>query len=531
MHTPATHPERYECTHLLAEGMRALGIRVREMPLEFSAATEKQRTSPWDFDIGTGSWLSTAARLDPDVLLWANYHSSLTGEKGSNYAGWKDNEIDRLLALQRTQYDLSERQKTIFAIEKRVTEIVPTIPLYTLQSVTYYNHERFTNFTVVAGYDLINQISIVNIVPKTADKIIKIAKDEPTEGFSPFNPSAQIDTQLMMLYGRLAQFTPQMAIVGDQAASWRAIDDKNIEVKLRPGLKFHDGKPLTAKDVKFTFEYIKQYKIPVYAAQVASIASVEVVNDLTVIFHLTAPTITLYSTTFTLVPILPEHIWKDITNPLDWNNPTPIGSGPLKMKTWNKGESIIWEAFKDYWKPMNIEGAIWVEHLNIESKFLSLKAKNADAMIEPLSVTLNQEARQLSYLTEVPLMEVGVPYVMFNMRRLPGSDLAFRKAVAQAYDWEKAAKVIWRGEAITGSNMIARTNKYWFNPDSDMSKVYPFNLEKAKKTLADAGYEWDKGQLAYPKTLVSGSPAPSLGILALPQTYSTTYPQRRECPD
>ncbi len=407
MHGPATHPERYEVTHNFAENIKKLGITVEEYPLDFMAAVTRQRMSPWDYDIGTGSWLSTAARIDPDVLLWVNYHSSQTVERGSNMAGLEDAELDQLLEAQKGEYDLEKRQEIVYAIQERVAELIPTIPLFHHKALQFYNHERFTNWPIIQGSDLVNQISITEIVPLTDDKVIRIGSDEPTDGFSPFDASAQISIDLMFLYGRLLQYKPGGGLQGDHAESWEAVDDTTIEVTLKDGLSFHDGEPLTADDVEFTFNYIIDWEIPVYAGLVEAIESVEAVDANTVVFNLKYPTATLYSTTFTLVPILPEHIWKDVveneglSNPQEWNNPEPIGSGPMKMVDWNVGESVVWETFEDYWKPINVEGAIFVEHLNVEGKFLSLKAKTIDAMIEPISVSLEAEARELDYITEV----------------------------------------------------------------------------------------------------------------------------------
>jgi peptide/nickel transport system substrate-binding protein len=508
-HTSATHPERWECTHSFAESLRELGFEVTEIPLEFGPAVTRQRTDGWDYDIGTGSWLSTAARLDPDVLLSAAYHSSQIVEKGLNMGGYVNSQVDQLIEQQRAEFDPVERQKLVYQIQELVAQDVPTIPLYGHKALQFVNKERFSNWVVIPGSDLVNQISITEIVPLTSDKVVNIGSDEPRTDFSPFDTSAQIRVDLMFLYGRIAQYSPDGSIVPDHAESWTSIDDTTIEVVLRDGLTFHDGEELNADDVVFTYDYIFEWEPPVYMGLVASLDSVTKVDDLTVRFNLKTPSATIYSGAFTLVPILPEHIWEDIPesmgldHPDEYVNDMPVGSGPMKMVQWVVGGSVVWETFDDYWKPINVEGAVFVEHLNIESKFLSLKAKLIDAMIEPLSVTLEAEARALDYIEEIEILDIGVPYVMFNIRRYPGKDPNFRKAVVYAYDWDYATDVVWRGEAYTGSGMIARTNQFWHNPDTDFAERFPFDLAKARQMLADAGYEWDaQGRILYPKALL-----------------------------
>ena len=93
---------------------------------------------------------------------------------------------------------------------------------------------------------------------------------------------------------------------------------------------------------------------------------------------------------------------------------------------------------------------------------------------------------------------------MINMRRYPGKDLAFRQALAHAYDWDYAVDIVFRGQAYKGSNMIARSNVFWSNPDADFAKVFEFDLDISRQILADAGYEWDdQGRLLYPTSLMS----------------------------
>ena len=171
----------------------------------------------------------------------------------------------------------------MYAIQERVAELISTIPLFHHKAVQFYNHETFSNWPVIQGSDLVNQISITEIVQLTDNKVVNIGSDEPTDGFSPFDASAQISIDLMFLYGRILQYKPEGGLQGDQAESWKAVDDTTIEVTLRNGLTFHDGVPLTADDVAFTFNYIKDWEIPVYAGLIEAIESVEAVDADTVV--------------------------------------------------------------------------------------------------------------------------------------------------------------------------------------------------------------------------------------------------------
>src|SRR5215831_12257232 len=120
-----------------------------------------------------------------------------------------------------------------------------------------------------------------------------------------------------MSFNGLVDFDPQGNIVPSLASSWKiSPDNLTYTFQLRPDVKWHDGKPLTAEDVKFTVEKILDPKV--------------------------GSRLNLWT------GILPKHIWEKEDFAKSQYNVTPVGSGPWKLKEWVRGDHMTFEANQDY---------------------------------------------------------------------------------------------------------------------------------------------------------------------------------------
>ncbi|SHE33306.1 extracellular solute-binding protein, family 5 Middle [Desulfofundulus australicus DSM 11792] len=121
---------------------------------------------------------------------------------------------------------------------------------------------------------------------------------------------------------------------------------------IRDGVKWQDGKPLTAEDVKFTFEYASKH--PMVSSYIGSkdIEKVEVVGDRQVLITVSEPNAAmLYN--LGLTRIIPKHIWENVDNPKEFTKPEAvIGTGPYRLTGYNKEHGTYrFEAFEDFWGP------------------------------------------------------------------------------------------------------------------------------------------------------------------------------------
>lgn len=149
--------------------------------------------------------------------------------------------------------------------------------------------------------------------------------------FNPFNQTSARQSTSDFIYEPLVIFNRFDHDKANYrlAKSYKIADDlKSVEFTLRDGLKWSDGKALTAKDVVFTFNYVKENPALDFVSIWNILDKVEAVDEHTVKFSLSSPS-SLAVNRLIELPIVPEHVWADIAEPVTFANETPVGSGPM----------------------------------------------------------------------------------------------------------------------------------------------------------------------------------------------------------
>src|SRR5215510_11090267 len=133
------------------------------------------------------------------------------------------------------------------------------------------------------------------------------------------------------------------------ATSWRALDDTTWEVKLRQGVKFHDGTPFTSKDVKATFDRVLDpAKKMIARGNHAKIKGVEIVDDYTVRFKTDGP-YPLFVERLTAQVMESEKVIREKGD--EWMQEHPMGTGPYKLVSWHRKQEHLLVRNDDYWGP------------------------------------------------------------------------------------------------------------------------------------------------------------------------------------
>ena len=166
------------------------------------------------------------------------------------------------------------------------------------------------------------------------ENVLTVSAEQTTTWVRNFNPFGQTSARYtthdfiyepLVVFNRLKGNEPHFRL----AESFELADDlKSITFTLREGLKWSDGEALTADDVVFTYNYIKEFPALDFISVSALLESVEKVDDRTVKFNLNEPN-SLIANTIVGMPIVPEHIWAEIEDPVTFANEEPVGSGPL----------------------------------------------------------------------------------------------------------------------------------------------------------------------------------------------------------
>ncbi|WP_176085299.1 ABC transporter substrate-binding protein [Martelella sp. HB161492] len=168
----------------------------------------------------------------------------------------------------------------------------------------------------------------------SAETVLTVNSENTTtwvRNFNPFNQtSARYSTpdfiyEPLVIFNRIDGNKPVFRL----AESYELADDlKSITFTLRPDLKWSDGEPLTAADIVFTYDYLKKFPALDATSIWGQLSSVEQVDARTVTFNLSAPN-SLIANLIVAVPIVPEHVWSKIDDPVTFANENPVGSGPM----------------------------------------------------------------------------------------------------------------------------------------------------------------------------------------------------------
>lgn len=317
-------------------------------------------------------------------------------------------------------------------------------------------------------------------------------------GGSQFELNRMVDARLLTLGADLQDF------VGDVAESWD-VSGTTATFKLRKNAKWHDGTPLTSKDVAFTlnvltdpastsrwgnaFKSIQGYAEAQKAASPTSLSGIATPDDYTLTLTLTQPDSGLLNG-FMFVNLLPEHILgkvarADLPAQPFWTKGR-IGAGPFKFNQLVEGERIELEAFPDYHL-----GAPKIAKLNLlffASFETSLAAfKQGTSLAAPFTVNDVNVVKGIPG-AEIVTTPAGVGAVWFNVKQPELSDKRVRQAMAYAIDKKTICASLFQGYADPVSTEIPYVK--WTQPTD--ANPYDYDPDKAKSLLTAAGWKNDK---------------------------------------
>lgn len=267
-------------------------------------------------------------------------------------------------------------------------------------------------------------------------------------------------------------------------------DRKEWTVKLRPGMKWHDGKPLTAEDIKFSFDYYKQFpgasgRYAHHAADTPPFDKAEVLDPLTVRLSFKEPAPTFPSLPGGDLPMIPKHIWEKVTEPAKYTA-LPVGSGPYKMVEAITDQGYKLEANADYFK-----GKVLVKKLNLvvvreySVAFSALRTGDVDHVARNVPAELVETIANSKGLKTTKGTRNESVQLLFNARKPPFDDARVRKAISMAINNKLIVDNVLLGRGRPGNDNFLHPDSPWTLPN----QTHEYDLNKSRKLLDDAGFE------------------------------------------
>jgi peptide/nickel transport system substrate-binding protein len=315
-------------------------------------------------------------------------------------------------------------------------------------------------------------------------------------GLSPILTNDSVSAAVInQIYETLFVRDPKtMEIVPHLAESYETLDDKTWVIKLKKGIKFHDGTDFNAEAVKYTFDKLRDPKTAAPRASLLEpVESVEVKDDYTVVIKTKYP----YGPMLAALCHTNAAIVSPIADQKQDLMKQPVGTGPFKFVEWVPGDHITLEKNKQYW-----QGAPKLNKVTIK---VVPEVTTAISMLQTGDVQFvdNVPAEQLSRLQSMKnvdlIKKVGTPiyYLGFNMKKAPMNKLAFRQAVSYAINKEEYVKQL-KGLGIQ-SNSIIGPKVFGYNEASE-NAAYSYDPEKAKKLIKENGYKGIKVKMLVANT-------------------------------
>jgi peptide/nickel transport system substrate-binding protein len=305
--------------------------------------------------------------------------------------------------------------------------------------------------------------------------------------FDPAETSGLITPYMVMyaLHDAMAKPMPGQPLAPSLAESWTASEDALIyEFVLREGLKFHNGDPVTAEDVKFSFE---RYRGTSAKALHDRMAAVETPDARHVRFKLKQPWpdfLTFYVTATGAGWIVPKKYVEQVGE--DGFKRAPVGAGPYKFVSFTPGGALVLEAFEGYWRKVPNVRRLVLRSIPDESTRLAALKRGEVDIVYSIRAELATELEHTKGLTLKPAVNIGMYWLYFPEQwdpKSPWHDQRVRLAADLAIDRKTINQAITLGHSrLTGSIIPDGFDFYWAPPSST------YDPAKAKQLLAAAGY-------------------------------------------
>ena len=268
---------------------------------------------------------------------------------------------------------------------------------------------------------------------------------------------------------------------------WALSDDGlSYTLELRQDVTWNDGTPLTADDVKFTFDYFVLNAVGRFARDIREFDSAEVVDEYTVVINLGSPNPGFVRSAFADVPVIPQHIWETVEDPQNhqFDTATNVGTGPYVLMDYTPDQFYRFEANENYFAGMPTVGELVVikfaDEAGTQAAFRTNEVDMIFRIIPPEQIDLLGMVDGVSivqgpqFTTQMLIMNYDVE--PFNLREV-------RQAMAYAIDRQDLIDTVYLGAATLGSNG-------WIHPDSPFYNdqvVTEYNLDMAVELLESVG--------------------------------------------
>ncbi|MDR1832311.1 MAG: ABC transporter substrate-binding protein [Fusobacteriaceae bacterium] len=333
--------------------------------------------------------------------------------------------------------------------------------------------------SVLFTFVLLFSFSVALFSKATPDMLVIAQQADPKT----LDPAATIDVYShnvnLQIYDRLFDWGDGMKLENSLAERYEQKDPVTLYIKLREGVKFHNGEELTAEDVKFSLE--RASKAPSALTYFASIDRVDILSKYEVNIVTSKPYGPLINSL--------AHACGSILNKkyIESGDPNmffePIGTGPFKYESWKAGDKFILKTNKEYFNGVpEFEGIIFRVIPESTNRVIALETREIDMVlnIDPIDAQIIEASGHLKLITKP---SVALLYVGMNCEKGPTADVRVRQAIVLATNTLDIVDNAFQKRSTPAYSVIPQGVLGY-----EELPPYETNIEKAKKLMAEAGY-------------------------------------------
>lgn len=331
--------------------------------------------------------------------------------------------------------------------------------------------------------------------PAAVEQVLKYGTDTWPAGFDPHTISAVAATRVFnQVYETLIDFNPDMTFKGVLAESWEIPDDVTYIFHLRQGVKFHNGREMTADDVVYSFqrvlgqtEYGDIGALGSSASYYGGIASIEATDDYTVTMTLSEPNAAFLSN---LTSSYGAIVCKEVVEANDGSLSaidTMCGTGPFMYKESVVDNYITLVKNPDYWEEgaPKLDGITFYLLADESARLAALRT--GDINLCSLSALNLSEVEGDDSIKVLSYQSNNYTYLGFNLSSEALQDVRVRQAMSMAVDRQAIIDYVYNGEA-TVSTFVAPAMGHWVWDAPSESPLYTQDIDAAKALMEEAGY-------------------------------------------
>lgn len=343
------------------------------------------------------------------------------------------------------------------------------------------------NNTLPTSQDPADQALISNPALSRSGALV-VASPDITSTFNPLFKYSEVDKWLEdLVFDGLFVFGAGGELESALAESWSSSEDGLIyTVILKENITFHDGTPLTAKDVIFTYDAImNEAYVGTYTKTAAYLSSYEAVDDYTLSF--TFKSERMENLSALVIPILSEAHYR-FSN---WNAfvegfRTPIGTGSFKFESYSQDESIVLLKNSNYWKSNAKISGIIIRQMDDDTALKAFSEGKIDLLEIQTSKAIVNRIKALGFGNVMTKHTDLVTFIGLNWNNQIFSEANVRKALLIGLDREQFIQDQWRGFASSIPYLATDPHEYTY--ENENLEMYTYDFERANQLLDEIGW-------------------------------------------